>query len=110
MADIEGLNPDGPKVDQEVAEVLDDRVRVLIHDAREKIKEATEEAKEKGNVLAAMEELPLKNTLQKKDSVLVRLNVDHSGFSVLNNQRFGAKFVGEVANPVRLRGFRGMRN
>ncbi|KAL3937067.1 MAG: hypothetical protein SGBAC_007746 [Bacillariaceae sp.] len=100
LADIEGLNPDGPKVDQEVAEVLDDRVRVLIHDAREKIKEATEEAKEKGNVLAAMEELPLKNTLQKKDSVLVRLNVDHSGFSVLNNQRFGAKFVGEVANPT----------
>lgn len=97
-------------MDQEVAEVLDDRVRVLIHDAREKIKEAMEEAEEKGNVLAAMEELPLKYTLQKADSVLVRLNVDHSGFSVLNNQRFGAKFVGEVANPVRLCGFRGIRN
>eukprot|EP00526_Cylindrotheca_closterium_P004416 CAMPEP_0113627434 /NCGR_PEP_ID=MMETSP0017_2-20120614/14209_1 /TAXON_ID=2856 /ORGANISM="Cylindrotheca closterium" /LENGTH=785 /DNA_ID=CAMNT_0000537691 /DNA_START=23 /DNA_END=2380 /DNA_ORIENTATION=+ /assembly_acc=CAM_ASM_000147 len=100
LADVEGLNPDGPKVDREVTEVLDERVRVLVHDAREQIKETMEEAEEKGNVLAAMENLPLKYTLQKPESVLVRLNVDHSGFSVLNNQRFGAKFVGEVANPT----------
>ena len=102
MADVQGLNPDAPKVDSEVTEVLDDRVRVLVHDAREKIQETMTEAEEKGNILAAMQDLPLKYRLQKPDSVLVRLNVDHSGFSVLNNQRFGAKFVGEVANPVRV--------
>lgn len=100
MADVEGLNPDSPKVDKEVIEVLDERVRVLAHDAREKIKEVLEEAAEKGNVLANMDEVPLKYKLLQPESVLVRLNVDHSGFSVLNNQRFGAKFVGEVANPV----------
>lgn len=102
LADIEGLDPDGPKVDKEVTEVLDNHVRVLVYDAREKIKEILQGAQECGNVLATMEELPLKYTLQKPESVLVRLNVDHSGFSILNNQRFGAKFVGEVANPVRL--------
>ena len=100
MADIEGLNPDGPKVDKEVTAELDERVKVLIHDARERIEEIRQEAEQKGNILAAMEDVPLKYKLQKPESVLVRLNVDHSGFSVLNNQRFGAKFVGEVANPV----------
>ncbi|RHY94494.1 hypothetical protein DYB37_013158 [Aphanomyces astaci] len=31
--------------------------------------------------------------------VLVRVKVDHSGFPVLGNQRFGSQFVGKVANP-----------
>lgn len=100
LADVRGLDPDGVNVNKEVTEILDDRVRVLIHDAREQVKENLQNAKENGNVLAGMEQLPLKYTLQQPDSVLVRLSVDHSGFSVLNNQRFGAKFVGDVANPV----------
>jgi double-strand break repair protein MRE11 len=102
LADMRGLDPDGVNVDKEVTEILDERVRVLIYDAREQIKENLQNAEEKGNILAGMEQLPLKYALQKPDLVLVRLSVDHSGFSVLNNQRFGAKFVGEVANPVRV--------
>lgn len=31
--------------------------------------------------------------------MLIRLRVDHEGFPALNQQRFGAHFVGEVANP-----------
>lgn len=30
---------------------------------------------------------------------LVRLRVDYTGFSTVNTQRFGARFVGRVANP-----------
>jgi len=30
----------------------------------------------------------------------VRLRIEHSGFSTLNNQRFGSKFVGDVSNPT----------
>ncbi|KAK2080753.1 hypothetical protein QBZ16_000607 [Prototheca wickerhamii] len=30
---------------------------------------------------------------------LVRLRVDYTGFSTINTQRFGARFVGRVANP-----------
>lgn len=37
-----------------------------------------------------------KYTLQHPDQVLVRLKVEHSGFTTLNNQRFGSRFVGEV--------------
>ena len=102
LAQEKNLDPDDHKVDQKVSAILDERVKVLIHDAREKIKETLERAEELGNSLAGMveKELPLKYKLRKPDEVLVRLNVDHSGFSVMNNQRFGAKFVGQVANPV----------
>ena len=37
-----------------------------------------------------------KYTLQYPEQVLVRLKVEHSGFTTLNNQRFGSRFVGEV--------------
>lgn len=39
-----------------------------------------------------------KITLQHPDQVLVRLKVEHSGFTTLNNQRFGSRFVGEVVS------------
>lgn len=32
--------------------------------------------------------------------MLVRLKVDHTGYPTLNNHRFGARFVGQVANPT----------
>ncbi len=100
------LDPDDPKVDKKVSKVLEDKVRVLIHDAREKRQELLKDAKEGGNGLARFcdgsdaGEMPLKHILNKEDEVLVRLKVDHTGFAAVNNQRFGAKFVGEVANPV----------
>ena len=40
-----------------------------------------------------------KYSMEKPDRILVKLNVEHSGFDTLNNQRFGSKFVEEVANP-----------
>jgi len=30
---------------------------------------------------------------------LIRIKVDYSGFSTINPQRFGQKYVGKVANP-----------
>lgn len=43
-----------------------------------------------------------KYTLQHPDQVLVRLKVEHSGFTTLNNQRFGSRFVGEVVSSFRM--------
>ena len=56
------------------------------------------DAKAKGN--DPDEQRDLKYRLEKPDQPLVRLKVEHSGFSTLNNQRVGARFVGLVANPV----------
>jgi double-strand break repair protein MRE11 len=115
LAKVPKLDPDDPKVDTKVSKVLEDKVRVLILNAQEKREELVSAAKEAGNVLANHllggvegEEggnsttpiFPLKHTLNKVEEVLVRLKVDHTGFSVMNNQRFGAKFIGQVANPV----------
>lgn len=107
LADVPKLDPDEPKVDIKVSKVLEEKVRVLIHDAREKRLELFRDAEEGGNTLAKyynngnLAEIPLKHTVHKEEEVLVRLKVDHTGFAAVNNQRFGAKFVGDIANPVR---------
>lgn len=116
LTDIPRLDPDEPNVDKKVSKVLEEKVRVLIHDAREKRNELLRDAAGAedggGNPLAKYyynnnndennnNNIPLKHVLEKVDEVLVRLKVDHTGFSAVNNQRFGAKFVGDVANPVR---------
>ena len=36
--------------------------------------------------------------IKQPEKVLVRLKVEHSGFTTLNNQRFGSQFVGEVVS------------
>ena len=106
LAEEPQLDPDDPQVETKVSKVLETKVRVLIHDAREKRCELLRDAKTGGNSLARYCEgnnkdgMPLKHTVHKEDEVLVRLKVDHTGFSAVNNQRFGAKFVGEIANPV----------
>mmetsp|Transcript_11767 Transcript_11767/g.23325 ORF Transcript_11767/g.23325 Transcript_11767/m.23325 type:complete len:979 (+) Transcript_11767:194-3130(+) len=104
------LDPDDPKVDAKVSKILEDKVRILIHDAREKRQELLKDAETEGNGLAryfandssggTSSDIPLKHTMYKDDEVLVRLKVDHTGFAAVNNQRFGGKFVGDVANPT----------
>ena len=39
-----------------------------------------------------------KYALRNPEKVLVRLKVEHTGFTTLNNQRFGSKFVGQVVS------------
>ncbi|EED92561.1 predicted protein, partial [Thalassiosira pseudonana CCMP1335] len=57
-------------------------------------------AAEVENLVSYFECMSVENyTLQSPEQVLVRLKVEHSGFTTLNNQRFGSRFVGEVANP-----------
>ena len=94
------LDPDDPKVELKVKQVLKEQVELLIHQAHGKARELKQLAKENANIIASEPEFPLVNRLEKPDEVLVRLRVEHAGFSALNNQRFGAQFIGQVANPV----------
>lgn len=94
------LDPDDPKVEQKVKQILKEEVDLLMYQAKEKRNEFKRKAQENANVIAQAKEHPLTNKLEKPDEVLVRLKVEHSGFAVLNNQRFGAQFIGQVANPV----------
>jgi double-strand break repair protein MRE11 len=95
------LDPEDPKIDQKVADILDEEVRVMALNAQEKREEVLAEARAAGS--DAMEKnCGIKYKLEGPDQVLVRIRVEHSGFSIINAQRFGAKFVGDVANPADL--------
>ena len=93
------LDPEDPNIDKKVTAFLEEEVNVLKHEAIDKYKNLLRDAAAAGN---AADTDKLKYKLQKPEEVLVRLKVEHTGFSTLNNQRFGAKFVGALANPVRI--------
>lgn len=92
------LDPEDPKIDSKVSSVLEDEVRYMANTARNKMESILKEALQAGND-AGEKDSSLTYRLQKPNEVLVRIRVEHNGFTTLNNQRFGAKFVGEVANP-----------
>lgn len=92
------LDPEDPKIDAKVTNVMEQEVKLMVSNAREKSKEVLVEARSAGSD-AGEKESTLKYKLQRPDEVLVRIRVEHHGFSTINNQRFGAKFVGDVANP-----------
>jgi len=50
-------------------------------------------------VTAMIDEVTRTRNLRTPELPLVRLRVDYTGFSTINTQRFGQKFVGKVANP-----------
>lgn len=93
----QGFEPDDPKIDEKVTSFLEGEIKLLMHNAKEKRKELLIDSKEQGNDPDEQEDLVYQ--LRQPDQHLVRLKVEHSGFTVLNNQRFGARFVGQVANP-----------
>lgn len=93
------LDPEDPKIDKKITAFLEEEVNVLKHEAIDKYQNLLRDAAAAGN---AADTEKLKYKLQKPEEVLVRLKVEHSGYSTLNNQRFGAKFVGALANPVRI--------
>lgn len=92
------VDPEDPKVDAKVNQLLEEEVQLLVVGARDNAMEVLQEARAAGSD-AGDESSTIKYKLQRPQEVLVRVRVDHSGFSALNNHRFGAKFVGEVANP-----------
>jgi len=80
-------------------------VEALIQKARDEAEQLRQDAEAAAQASMALEDefdpdkRQRKYTIKNPDQVLVRLKVEHSGFTTLNNQRFGSRFVGEVANP-----------
>ena len=102
------LDPEDNHIDSKISRVLEEEVRLMILNAKEKQEQLLQHAEEAGsNVTKVVAELQtndgstaprLRYTMLHPEKVLVRIRVEHSGFSTLNNQRFGAKFVDEIAN------------
>ncbi|KAL7536400.1 hypothetical protein ACHAXR_009255 [Thalassiosira sp. AJA248-18] len=88
-----------------MSEVLVGEVEALIQKARDEAEHLAQDAEEEAQRSRALEDefdtdkRERKYKIKDPEKVLVRLKVEHTGFTTLNNQRFGSQFVGEVANP-----------
>ena len=103
LRDEPSLSVDDPKVDDKIAAFLDKKIKELITAARESYAEAQQAAETFQETLVdggdSGDSPETKYAISQPSLVLVRLRVEHTGFGTINNQRFGAKYVGSVANP-----------
>jgi double-strand break repair protein MRE11 len=101
LSEIEELEPNDPDVTERVDEYLEGRVAELLQEAE---LEQEERLRKRARAREERQQespfpLPDHGVEEEKELVLIRLRVEHTGFPVLVNQRFGARFVGKVANP-----------
>ncbi|KAE8991665.1 Double-strand break repair protein [Phytophthora fragariae] len=103
LGEIEELEPNDPDVAERIREYLEGRVMELLQEAELEQEEKRRKRAKDREQRQQESPFPLPDfgngAEEEKDLVLIRLRVEHSGFPVLVNQRFGAKFVGKVANP-----------
>ena len=89
------LNPNSPKVEEEIMQILEERVREMIDSA---VEEDAGYALEDG---LEIERRRAGGTyrISERKKPLIRLRVEHSGFPTVNAARFGMRFMDAVANP-----------
>lgn len=77
-----------------------------IEKSRDEAEQLAEDAEEQARKTMAIEDefdtdrRVRKYKIKDPEKVLVRLKVEHTGFTTLNNQRFGAQFVGKVVSGM----------
>ena len=108
LKDYPHLDAAHPKVEDHVKDVVSTKLNEMILEGRAAVEEPLAGAH--GNPAAAATEMArvhhgvdlsaCKFRVKDPQKILVRLRVDHEGFPPLNHQRFGAQFVGEVANAA----------
>jgi double-strand break repair protein MRE11 len=95
LSAIESLQPHDPKIEEKIHKVLVDKVEKMLTEAKQvHTTQLTTTTDDDGQVETA----PLYR-IRSPDQYLIRLRVEHSGYPSLNQNRFGANFVGRIANP-----------
>lgn len=89
LKDFPSLDANNPKIEEDIKDLLVDKVAKMVEDGRKMVQEPTEEDRQANS----------RFRIKEPHKILVRLRVDREGFPAINQQRFGAQFVGEVANP-----------
>ena len=90
LSEVESLNALDTDIETKMT-------NLLLREAKDAIRECQEHAKLCNNGPPDMI-----YKLKEPSRVLVRLRVEHTGFSTINPQRFGAQFMKDVANPQNL--------
>jgi double-strand break repair protein MRE11 len=95
------LDPEDPRIEEAVGELLAKEVDKLVKQAR---KDSRLLQKDAQALTGENGDCDLREKLhyhvEKPDQVLIRLKVEHSGFSTLHNQRFGSQFVNDVVSDL----------
>ncbi len=100
LFDNRALDVNSPKIEEQIKDYLTTKIKEMIVEARSLI--ATDDGASAVNANAMEVDAsssPNKFKIMDAQKVLIRLKVDFDGFPGINHQRFGAQFVGEVANP-----------
>jgi len=84
-AEESGLDPKDSKLEEAVTQYLEMKVEEMIQQAKDEYPH--------------FHDGTLGRVDPKKALPLIRLRVDWTGFCTINRQRFGAQYVGKVANP-----------
>ncbi|RLN68143.1 hypothetical protein BBJ28_00019373, partial [Nothophytophthora sp. Chile5] len=103
LSEVEELDPDDPDVAERIREYLEGRVLELLQEAELEQNQIRQRRAIERERRQEENPFPLPLATGEEDAetqqVLIRLRVEHTGFPVLVNQRFGGRFVGQVANP-----------
>lgn len=100
LRDFPHLDPNHAKIEELIRDVLVTKVNEMILEGRAALEEQNLAPRATGTAGDEEDALPVLYKLRDPQKILVRLRVDHEGFPALNQQRFGALFVGDVANPA----------
>lgn len=97
------IDPEIPNLKEEVKQVLTEKIEEILHEL-----ERSSESHDSDEDAPPRRRNSSGSETQCRNLPLVRLKVDHTDFFkvTLQNQRFGAQFVGRVANPDTLLLFR----
>jgi double-strand break repair protein MRE11 len=93
------VDPEDPRIEDIVGELLAKEVEKLAEQARNDSRLVEKDVRA---VTSTCGDTDLRDKLhyhvEKPEQVLVRLKVEHSGFSTLHNQRFGSRFVNSIVS------------
>lgn len=106
LRDYNHLDANHPKIEEQIKDVLTRKINEMILEGRAAVQELSNDDAGDDEVST----VGVKYTLNNPHKILIRLKVEHDGFPALNQQRFGAGFVSEVANPADMLLFSKKRN
>eukprot|EP01036_Dinobryon_divergens_P028379 gene28380-37312_t len=88
LQDFEFLQPNNPKIDDQIKGVLTTKINEMILEGRNEVQES----------LASDFRQQPKFRIRDPHKVLVRLKVDYAGFTAINFPRFTSQFAADVSN------------
>ena len=111
LRDMKTLNPNDPNIETKIKSMLAKTINEMIESAQQKVRENNLVESNHNNDSGREDDIDNSRSIgddngtkqhfevRNPEKVLIRVRVNYEGFSIFNPQRFGAQFVGKIANP-----------